>query len=97
MSQEKKDMPCPECGGPMARGRLYSPAEQGIYWLPDTVGIGDMGGWVLTEEKIQAAEGVVLDRLRRVGFLAKERPDSYCCKACGLLLTRMEGKTENGG
>lgn len=97
MREKQGDMLCPGCGRPMARGRLCSPEERGIYWLPDTVEIGDLGGWVLTEGKIQAAGGVVLDRLRRVGFFAKDRPDSYYCKDCGAFLTLWEAETEDGG
>ncbi len=92
MSWERDAVICPNCHKPMARGRLYSPAEYGIYWLPGDTRPAELGGVRLSEKKIRGAGGDVLDRISALTFIAKDRPDSYRCEACGLYLTRWDEK-----
>lgn len=72
----------------MVRGKLYSPADKGLYWLPDSTGRSELKGLWLQEKSIQAAGGVVLDELLPVGFIAKGKPDSFYCKTCHIFLTK---------
>ena len=84
-------MQCPYCGGLMRPGHLYGEGGRGVYWLPEGRRPKDLG-MILSQKKIQEASGIVLDELYPVGFLTKDRPDSYSCEACGVLMTKF--KTE---
>lgn len=80
---------CPCCGQHMIPGRLYGPSGKGIYWLPDSTRPSEIqGGFCLRPNHIEAAGGLVLDEVSPAGFLAKDRPRSFCCKACGIFLTK---------
>lgn len=81
-------MKCPYCNQPMICGKLYSASEKGVYWLPSDTSIADMKGWILQKKKIHSIGGIVLDDLYSVGFIAKNRPDSFYCKTCNIFLTK---------
>ena len=83
-------MKCPYCNQDMVRGKLYGPADKGLYWLPDSTGRSELKGLWLQAKSIHAAGGVVLDDLLLVGFIAKDRPDSFYCKTCHIFLTKQK-------
>lgn len=89
-------MKCPYCNQDMMRGKLYSPAERGIYWLPDGVDLSEIKGWCLQEKRIHAAGGMVLDNLLPAGFIVRDRPDSFYCKTCHIFLTKCINPSDEG-
>lgn len=89
LKENSSAIPCPCCGQPLLPGRLYSPAGQGVYWLPDSTEPSEIpAGLYLHRKNIEASGGIVLDEVSPVGFLAKDRPQSLYCRACRLFLTK---------
>ena len=89
-------MNCPYCNQPMVCGKLYGASERGVYWLPDSTSIEEMKGFILQKKKVDAVGGIVLDDLYPVGFIAKNRPDSFYCKTCNIFLTKyVPASTDN--
>ncbi len=84
-------MNCPYCDQPMTHGKLYAADGHGIYWLPTHTDLYSIKG-ILQKKKIIAVGGVVLDQLYPIGFFAKDRPDSFYCKACNVFVTKCDSE-----
>lgn len=70
----------------MQNGTLRSSGDGAVYWFPDHA---EIDFWLLTKKNIESRGGLILDERYKFGFIAKARPDSYCCKTCRLLLTKL--------
>ena len=80
-------MKCPYCDQEMKLGRLYGVSGCAVFWLPENTDTTDW--WVLSQKKIEESDGVMVDAARKVGMLAKEKPESYFCRDCGIFLTKL--------
>ena len=80
-------MKCPYCNTEMVLGALYSGADRAVYWLP---AYAERDFSFLGQKQIEKRDGVILDQITKVGFLAKERPSSYYCKTCKVILTQVD-------
>lgn len=76
---------CPFCGKKMEIGHIYAPESRAAYWLPENS--EGIEGFFLTDKSVKDGGGIVLGKTRKIGFLVKERPKSYCCKWCKILIT----------
>lgn len=83
-------MVCPFCNQPMVCGKLYSPSERGIFWVPNGFDIQSIKGWRLKKKNINDVGGIFLDDVASISFIAKDRPNSFYCKSCNLFLTKCE-------
>ena len=78
---------CPVCQGAMKLGRLYAPEDSAVYWFPDD---REIELWFLTGKKVTDQGGVVLGRTYRGLFRSKDRPETWHCPRCRLLITSLE-------
>lgn len=83
-------MTCPFCSQTMECGNLYSGRGHAVYWLSnsDDDCITDMA--ITTKRGVEKRGGIVVDKLTKMGFYPKKRPNSYYCKSCNLLITKLE-------
>lgn len=81
-------MNCPYCTKEMEPGTIQALNSHGNYWLPDNVTSGEIGMF-LSRKSVENCGGVILGQVRKVGFLSSERPASYYCKNCRILLTTL--------
>lgn len=85
-------MKCPYCGREMEAGGLHGLPNDIVYWLPEN---SDLNFLVLTKRRIEECGGIVLCNAMNAAytgltmFAAKERPASYCCKACKAIITKL--------
>lgn len=79
-------MKCPYCNQEMTAGNLYSVSGRAVYWFPQGK---EYNGVVLSKSKIENQGGIVLDETTSVGFIAKNRPDSFWCKNCKVCITKL--------
>lgn len=79
-------MKCPYCNQEMTAGNLYSVGGRAVYWFPQGK---EYNGVVLSKSKIENQGGIVLDETTSVGFIAKNRPDSFWCKKCKVCITKL--------
>lgn len=77
-------MKCPYCGQEMKLGRLRSASGYGVFWLPE----GSEFEGLLTGKRIEESGGVLLDPVTKIGFFAKEKPESWWCPCCRIFLTK---------
>ena len=77
-------MKCPYCGEEMKPGRLCSASGYGVFWLPE----GSEYEGLLTGKKVEEHGGVLLDTVTRIGFFAREKPESCWCPSCRIFLTK---------
>ena len=78
-------MNCPYCSREMVYGELRSAADQAIYWMPKSA---ERNFCLLNRKNVETRGGVVLDHTA-VGFIATERPGTYRCEACHVLVTKL--------
>ncbi|MGN1003146.1 MAG: PF20097 family protein [Oscillospiraceae bacterium] len=83
-------MNCPYCGAAMEKGRLRSWTSEPIYWLPLDAELLWLGyGRKKREAKVRKKGGVMLDRMTKMGWEAEASPTSYCCRDCGVFITKL--------
>lgn len=80
MNSEK----CPYCGQKMTCGRIFGVSGRGVYWLPDGA---ELNAGCLTSNAVEGVGGLVLGTVRKAGFLSKERPATWCCSGCRVMIT----------
>ena len=78
-------MNCPYCAKEMVLGALYSEGDRAVYWLPKSA---DRKFFLLNRKNVEDRGGVILDQTA-MGFIATERPGTYRCEACCVLVTKL--------
>ena len=78
-------MNCPYCSNEMILGELYGEADKAVYWLPKSA---DRKIFLLNRKNVENRGGVVLDQTT-VGFIASERPGTYRCENCNVLVMKL--------
>ena len=86
MTENKIHPLCPICSQSMCSGTLYAPGSHSVYWLPEHA---SLQCFVLTKQHIENAGGFVLGQTR-ASFVAKDRPHTFFCKTCRILLTQLD-------
>lgn len=75
---------CPYCNAELLCGHLNAMQSSSIYWLPQGI---NYPHFLLNKKSIEEAGGAVLGKNSRVGFLATDKPKTYLCKKCEILIT----------
>ncbi len=88
-------MECPFCHEEMKLGYIYGVSGRSVFWLPSTIRPKDLGALLATPKPIKEAGGIVLDKTTKLAFLSSKKPGSYYCKACHMLITKLE-QEDNG-
>ena len=78
-------MNCPYCSNEMILGELYGEADKAVYWLPKSA---DRNFFLLNRKIVEARGGIALDQTT-IGFIATERPGTYRCEVCNVLVTKL--------
>ena len=78
-------MNCPYCSKEMRLGELYGEADKAVYWFSKSA---DRNFFLLNRKNVEKRGGLVLDR-STFGFIATERPGTYRCGNCNILLTKL--------
>ena len=76
---------CPYCSKEMVLGALYGEADKAVYWLPKSA---DRKFFLLNRKNVETRGGIVLDQTT-IGFIATERPGTYRCENCNVLMTKL--------
>ena len=84
---EEKAMNCPYCGGVMELGYIHAESSHAPYWLPKGAEIK----WLSTKG-VENSGGFVLGKATKIGFFSTERPASYYCDHCKLVIAIQCGK-----
>lgn len=79
-------MECPFCKKQMVAGNIYAAESKATYWLPEG---RELQKSIVTNNNVKNSGGLVLEKTRKIGFFAKERPTSYFCDRCNILITRL--------
>ena len=79
-------MQCPYCNTEMIVGTLFSVADHGIYRLPNH---SERDFKMLNRKNVESRNGIFLDKLTKIGFIARKRPDSYYCSSCKIFITKL--------
>jgi len=77
---------CPFCNQLMEHGKIYGEGGHGVYWMP--IKHNECDFYFLNKRAVEKADGIVLDKLSKIGFFAKSRPISHYCKPCDLFITK---------
>ena len=81
-------MNCPFCSEPMKCGQIYAQKDRVPYWLPEDGPWGET--FRITAEKVQKdLQGVMLGEAGWF-MVAKHLPNSYYCKRCGCMITKLD-------
>ena len=83
-------MKCPFCDTEMVLGRICGTSGHCAYWIPDGSGVEG----ALTVKRIEKAGGLVMGSATRIGFFTKERPETWHCPQCQLLVTKLLERNE---
>lgn len=82
-------MKCPYCDTEMELGCLYGRSDGPIYWLPDGQNWMDLFKPLFSETRLKKAGGFVVDKATKHFIRFLEKPDSYHCSKCNILLTKL--------
>lgn len=82
-------MQCPYCHAEMALGCLYGRSDGPVYWLPDGRNWEDLLTPLFSEQRLRDAGGFPVDKPSRHFIRFVEKPDSYHCPNCHILITRL--------
>ena len=82
---------CPYCGRTIAPGRILAKESSVPYWLPDDAELENcfLSGKVITE-----ANGLIIGKASKIGFIQKECVITRYCKNCNILITFMDKNFE---
>lgn len=83
-------MKCPFCGGEMVLGHIQPMGLRSAFWLPDNVGIKNLGPGFLTVDKIKHVGGHIVGEATNFGLLSASLTDSFLCQKCSLLITKLK-------
>lgn len=75
---------CPICGKKMKLGCIYAPESRAVYWLPEG---RTLLSSLVTNKNIINSGGFVLGNATTIGFFSKNRPASYYCMHCNIIIT----------
>ena len=78
-------MECPYCKQEMIAGHIHAPASHGVYWMPE---ISKIDGMILSTKKIEEVGGALIDEVAKVGFISKDKPQTYYCEKCNIFITK---------
>lgn len=81
-------MDCPFCSEPMECGQIYAPNGRISYWLPKDAPPNE--GLALTVKKVKQRRGMILGEAGPFAMIAKRLPDSYYCKHCRRVITKLD-------
>ena len=83
-------MECPYCHGEMKIGYLCSSApDHAVYWLPVEADRSRLTGWSRAKV-LEELGGFLIDKPTSSTLLYwKEKPASYRCHDCNILLTKL--------
>ena len=85
-------MKCPFCGEEMVLGHIQPIGLRSAFWLPDNVGIKDLGPGFLTANKIKHVGGHIIGESTNFGVLSASLTDSFLCQKCSLLITKLKNQ-----
>jgi hypothetical protein len=85
-------MKCPFCGGEMVLGHIQPIGLRSAFWLPDNVGIKNLGPGFLTVDKIKHVGGHIIGEATNFGVLSTSLTDSLLCQKCSLLITKLKNQ-----
>ena len=73
----------------MVLGHIQPMGLRSAFWLPDNVGIKDLGHGFLTVKGIEQVGGHVIGNATNFGLLSASLSDSLLCQKCNLLITKL--------
>lgn len=82
-------MNCPFCGEEMVLGHIQPIGLRAAFWLPDNVGIKDLGPGFLTVKGVEQLGGHIIGTATSFGLLSTSLTDSLFCQKCNLLITQL--------
>lgn len=80
---------CPFCGKKMVLGHIQPVGIRSAFWLPDNVGIKDLGHGFLTVKRVEKAGGHIIGTATNFALLSTSLSDSLLCQKCNLLITKL--------
>lgn len=82
-------MNCPFCSEPMECGQIYAQKDRVPYWLPKDGPLDET--FRITAKKVQKdLQGIILGETGPFAMIAKRLPDSYYCKHCRCVITKLD-------
>ncbi len=83
-------MKCPYCGNEMQLGYIALNFAKAPCWLPGNIDGHELGLWgLVTANTIRKAGGFFLGDATKRFAITRKRVDSYWCKECNLLITKI--------
>ena len=73
----------------MVLGHIQPIGWRSAFWLPDNVGMKDLGPGFLTVKSVEQVGGHLIGNATSFGLLSTSLSDSLLCQKCNLLITKL--------